>query len=57
MPGGSQDGRGGDPSVSGVNKMLNTLLQAAGVTQSNGAPTDNFGDSSLPRGIFTEMLA
>jgi hypothetical protein len=57
MPGGSQDGRGGDPSVSGVNKMLNTLLQAAGVTQTNGAPTDNFGDASLPRGIFTEMLA
>jgi hypothetical protein len=37
--------------------MLNSLLQAAGVTQSNGAPTDNFGDASLPKGIFTEMRA
>jgi hypothetical protein len=51
QPGGSQDGKGGDGSVSGINKMLNTLLTAAGV------PTDNFGDSSLPKGIFTEMVA
>jgi hypothetical protein len=57
MPSGGQDGKGGDASVSGVNKMLNTLLQAAGVTQSSGAPTDNFGDASLPKGIFTDMLA
>lgn len=57
MPGGGQDGKGGDASVSGVNKMLNTLLQAAGVTQSSGAPTDNFGDASLPKGIFSEMKA
>jgi hypothetical protein len=57
MPSGGQDGKGGDASVSGVNKMLNTLLQAAGVTQSSGSPTDNFGDASLPKGIFTDMLA
>jgi hypothetical protein len=57
MPGGSQDGKGGDPSVSGVNKMLNTLLNAAGVTQDGGAPTDNFGDPSLPKGIFSELVA
>jgi Protein of unknown function (DUF1552) len=57
QPSGSQDGKGGDGSVSGVNKMLNTLLTAAGVTKSGGAPTDNFGDSSLPKGLFTEMLA
>jgi len=57
MPNGSQDGKGGDPSVSGVNKMLNTLLTAAGVTKSDGAPTDNFGDPSLPKGVFTELLA
>jgi hypothetical protein len=57
MPGGRQDGVAGDPSVSGVNKMLNTILQAAGVTQQSGAPTDNFGESSLPKGIFTELLA
>lgn len=57
QPGGSQDGKGGDGSVSGINKMMNTLLNAAGVTQSGGAPTDNFGDSSLPKGVFSEMLA
>jgi hypothetical protein len=57
MPGGSQDGKGGDASVSGVNKMLNTLLTAAGVTKDGGAPTDDFGDPSLPKGIFSELLA
>ena len=57
MPGGSQDGKAGDPSVSGVNKMLNTLLTAAGVTKTGGAPTDDFGDASLPKGIFSELLA
>jgi hypothetical protein len=57
MPGGSQDGKAGDPSVSGVNKMLNTLLTAAGVTKAGGAPTDDFGDASLPKGIFSELLA
>jgi len=57
QPGGSQDGKGGDASVSGVNKMLNTLLTAAGVTKTGGAPTDDFGDSSLPKGLFSEMLA
>ena len=57
MPGGKQDGTAGDASVSGVNKMLNTLLTAAGVTKSDGSPTDNFGEASLPKGIFSEMLA
>ena len=57
MPGGSQDGKAGDPSISGVNKMLNTLLTAAGVTKSGGEPTDDFGEASLPKGIFTELLA
>jgi len=57
QPGGSQDGKGGDGSVSGINKMLNTLLTAAGVTKTGGAPIDNFGDSSLPKGLFSEMLA
>ena len=51
QPGGSQDGKGGDGKVSGINKMMNTLLTAAGV------PTDNFGDASLPKGIFTELKA
>ncbi len=57
QPGGSQDGKAGDPSMSGVNKMLNTLLTAAGVTKTGGAPTDNFGDSSLPTGLFSSMMA
>jgi hypothetical protein len=57
MPGGRQDGVGGDPKVSGVNKMLNTVLQAAGVTQASGAKVDNFGEASLPTGIFSELLA
>jgi len=57
QPGGSQDGKGGDASVSGVNKMLNTLLTAAGVTKAGGAATDDFGEPSLPKGIFTQMLA
>src|SRR5881394_2711332 len=57
QPGGSQDGKGGDGSVSGVNKMLNTLLTAAGVTKTGGAPTDDFGDTSLPKGTFTELKA
>jgi hypothetical protein len=57
MPGGGQDGKGGDGSVAGVNKMLNTLLTAAGVTKTGGAATDDFGDPSLPKGLFTELLA
>jgi len=58
QPGGSQDGKGGDPSVGGVNKILNTLLTAAGVPKTGGGtPYDNFGDSSLPKGILTELVA
>ncbi len=57
MPGGRQDGVAGDGSVSGVNKMLNTLLGGAQVTKDNGDAIDDFGDPSLPKGIFEEMLA
>lgn len=57
MPGGKQDGTAGDASVSGVNKMLNTLLTAAGVTKTGGAPTDDFGEASLPKGVFSQLLA
>jgi hypothetical protein len=57
MPTGKQDGVAGDPSISGVNKMLNTVLTAAGVTKTGGAPYDNFGEASLPKGIFTELVA
>jgi len=51
MPGGSQDGKGGDAAASGVNRMLNTVMSAAGV------PSDSFGDASLPKGIFSELVA
>jgi hypothetical protein len=57
QPGGSQDGKGGDASVSGINKMLNTVLTAAGVTKAGGAPTDDFGEPTLPKGIFSDLLA
>ncbi len=57
QPTGGQDGKGGDASVSGINKMLNTLLTAAGVTKTGGAPTDDFGEPTLPKGIFSELLA
>src|SRR3954468_5497278 len=57
QPAGSQDGKGGDAKVSGVNKVLNNLLQAAQVTKMDGTPTDNFGDASLPRGILSELKA
>jgi hypothetical protein len=39
------------------NKMLNTLLGAAGVFKPNGDPIDNFGASSPPGGIISTMLA
>jgi hypothetical protein len=57
QPAGSQDGKGGDGSVSGVNKVLNNVLQAAGVTNAGGALTDDFGEPSLPKGILTELKA
>ena len=40
-----------------TNKMLNTLLTAAGVTKTGGAPADDLGDASLPKGLFTELQA
>lgn len=57
QPTGRQDGKGGDASMSGINKMLNTLLTAAGVTKTGGAPTDDFGEPTLPKGIFSDLLA
>jgi hypothetical protein len=57
QPAGSQDGKGGDGSVSGVNKILNNLLNAAGVTKADGTPKDDFGDPSLPKGLLTDLNA
>jgi hypothetical protein len=43
---------------SGVNhaQLLNTIGTAVGLRNGEG-PLDNFGDSSLPRGILPELLA
>jgi len=40
-----------------LNKMLNTLLTAAGVTGSGGGPVTDFGDPSLPGGLIPSMIA
>jgi hypothetical protein len=37
--------------------MLNTLLNAVGVTKTGGAPIDDFGDASLTRGPIAQVLA
>ncbi|HEY6723680.1 MAG TPA: DUF1552 domain-containing protein [Polyangiaceae bacterium] len=40
-----------------LNLMLNTLLTAAGVTGADGGPVTDFGESSLPGGLISEILA
>ncbi len=40
-----------------LNKMLNTLLTAAGVTGSGGGPVTDFGDPSLPGGLIPSIIA
>ena len=40
-----------------LNKMLNTLLTAAGVTSSGGGPVTDFGEPSLPGGLIPAMIA
>jgi len=37
--------------------VLNSVLNAAGVTKSVGAPTDDFGDATLPKGTLAELKA
>ena len=39
------------------NKFFNTIINAVGCRKENGAPVDDFGDSSLDRGQVPEMLA
>lgn len=39
------------------NLMLNTILNAAGVKKADGSPIDNFGDSSLAKGVATALIA
>jgi hypothetical protein len=45
--------------ASGTNhsKLLNTIGSAVGVRNASGGFLDNFGDSSLPRGILDELRA
>lgn len=40
-----------------LNKMLNTLLNAAGVRTSGGEPVTDFGEASLPGGLISEIIA
>lgn len=40
-----------------TNRMLNTLISAAGVRKSGGAPVDDFGDTSLAKGVVDEIIA
>lgn len=39
------------------NKILNTLITAAGVRTAAGAPIEDFGDPSLPKGLFAPIVA
>ncbi|MDX2020066.1 MAG: DUF1552 domain-containing protein [Deltaproteobacteria bacterium] len=39
------------------NKLLNTLITAAGVRSSAGGPIDDFGDPSLPKGLIPGLVA
>jgi hypothetical protein len=40
-----------------TNRMLNTLINAAGVRKAGGAPVDDFGDASLAKGVVDELIA
>jgi hypothetical protein len=40
-----------------LNKMLNTLLNAAGVTGADGEPVTDFGEASLEGGLISEIIA
>ncbi|MES1175528.1 MAG: hypothetical protein ABUL62_14495 [Myxococcales bacterium] len=40
-----------------MNKVLSSVLNAAGVTKSGGAPTGDFGDSSFPKGTLIDLEA
>ena len=39
------------------NRFLSTIGAAVGCKNTQGAPLDNFGDSSLPTGLVVAMLA
>ncbi len=52
-----QQGRYFDVGGVTLNKMLNTLLSAAGVTGADGGPVTNFGEASLEGGVISEIIA
>ena len=37
--------------------LVPAVLTAAGVTKAGGAPTDDFCEPSLPKGLLTELVA
>ncbi len=39
-----------------TNRMLNTLINAAGVRKADGALVDDFGDPSLSKGVVDEVM-
>jgi hypothetical protein len=39
-----------------VNQVLNTLINGMGIRKSTGAPTDDFGDATLARGVVANSL-
>ena len=39
-----------------VNQMLNTLINGMGIRLSSGAPTDDFGDATLAKGVVANSL-
>ena len=46
-------GGGGEPNLSLVH---NTIASAVGVRKQDGSMLDDFGDSSMPRGLASEMM-
>ncbi len=40
-----------------ANKLLNTLLGAAGVRKTSGEPVDDFGSHDTPGGVISAMIA
>ena len=39
-----------------VNQVLNTLINGMGIRKSTGAPTDDFGDTTLTKGVVANSL-
>jgi hypothetical protein len=50
--------RGSHVNVGGIanNRFLNTMITAAGVRKADGAPTDDFGDPDVGKGLLDQLL-